>query len=327
MADCTDLPFRLIAREHGLALACVEMVSANSLARAHAKTLGMLKTVPGDRPLAAQLLGHDPRTMARAAAVLEDMGFDLLDLNLGCSVRKVIKNGEGAALLQEPRKAGRIFAAVRKALKRIPLTVKMRKGFADETGAEALEVARIAEKEGVAALTVHGRTAKQNYSVPADYSAIAAVKTAVRIPVIGNGDVFSAADAARMVSESSCDGVMVGRGGLGNPWLYREIEAALAGSGPPSRESCSPPKPPSVEDRREILLRHLEYEALHLGERAAALNMRRIGTWYTAGLPHAKQLRVSLCLAPDTHTIRKLIERFFEQQYSASCLSPGLMAE
>ncbi|MBI5211113.1 MAG: tRNA dihydrouridine synthase DusB [Elusimicrobia bacterium] len=306
MADCTDLPFRLIAREHGLTLACVEMVSANSLARANRKTLEMLKTIPQDRPLAVQLLGSDPATMARAAAAVEGMGADLLDINLGCSVRKVVKNGEGAALLREPGKVGRILRAVRRALKRLPLTVKMRKGFDDESGRQAVEIAAISELEGVSALAVHGRTALQGYDVKADYAAIGAVKAAVRIPVIGNGDVFSAEDALAMAAASSCDAVMVGRGGLGNPWIYRDIDLALAGGGPKAA-------PPNPAERRAVLLRHLDYEALHVGERLAALNMRRIGAWYTTGLPHAKRLRTALCLADSTAAARRLIEEFFDR--------------
>ncbi|MBI5883285.1 MAG: tRNA dihydrouridine synthase DusB [Elusimicrobia bacterium] len=304
MADCTDIAFRLVARERGLALACVEMISANSLVRAGNKTLDMLKTAPEDRPLAAQLLGHDPVIMARAAAILEERGFDLIDINLGCSVPKVIRNGEGSSLLEEPRKVGRIFAAVGKALKKVPLTVKLRKGFKDESGEEAVVVAKIAQAEGLAGLAVHGRTGKQNYSVPSDHRAIARVKEAVTIPVIGNGDIFTPEDALRMVRESSCDGVMVGRGGLGNPWIYREIEACLTGSPKPGR--------PSVRERRDALLQHLDYEVLHLGERSALLNMRRIGGWYTTGLPRAKGLRVSLCTASDTASMRQLIEEFFD---------------
>jgi nifR3 family TIM-barrel protein len=303
MADCTDVAFRLVARQRGLAFACTEMISANSLVRASRKTLELLGTAPEDRPLAAQLLGHDAAVMARAAAILEERGFDLIDINLGCSVPKVVKNGEGSALMEEPRKVGRIFAAVRKALKKVPLTAKFRKGFRDESGDEAVALAIIAQAEGLAGIAVHGRTGKQNYSVPADHGVLALVKRAVTIPVIGNGDIFKAEDAVRMVRESGCDGVMVGRGGLGNPWLYKEIEAAL--------EDKPPPPPPARRDKRETLLQHLDLEVRHLGERSAMLNMRRIGAWYTAGLPRAKPLRVALCGAPGTTEMRRLIEDFF----------------
>ncbi|MBI4376935.1 MAG: tRNA dihydrouridine synthase DusB [Elusimicrobia bacterium] len=316
MAACTDLPFRLIAREKGLAFSFLEMVSAQALVRENEKTLRLLKTAPGDRPLGAQLLGCDPDNMAAAARIIEDLGFDLLDLNLGCPVKKVTSNGEGSALLKEPAKAAKVFSAVKRSVKRIPVTVKMRKGFQDDSGEEAVRMAKIAQAEGLSAVTVHGRTQAQGYSGRADYAAIGKVKEAVGIPVIGNGDVVSAEDAQRLKAESRCDGIMVGRGGLGNPWIYRNLERAMTGSE-------DPPYVPDVAERRRTLLKHLELEVEHLGERLAALNMRRIILWYTQGLPNCKALRVAVCRTTDVVLIKRMIEDYFD---ALPCELPPPMA-
>ncbi len=322
MAACTDLPFRLVAREKGLAFSFLEMVSAQALVRDNEKTRRLLLTLPGDRPLGAQLLGCDPDIMAAAAEIVEGLGFDLLDLNLGCPVRKVTSNGEGSALLKEPDQAERVFKAVRGAVKKIPLTVKMRTGFADASGAEAVELARRAEANGFDAVTVHGRTQAQQYAGRADYEAIGKVKRALKIPVLGNGDVATAEDARRMREVSGCDGVMIGRAGLGNPWVYRNLDEALAGSE-------EPPYVPTVRERRDTLLRHFDLEVEHLGARCAAVNMRRIGYWYTGGLPNAKAFRAALCSTMDTKAIRLLIEDYFDALPAAvpAPRAPVLLAE
>lgn len=304
MAACTDLPFRLIAREKGLAFSFLEMVSARALVRENDKTLRLLRSVPEDRPLGAQLLGCDPGIMAEAARIIEGLGFDLLDLNLGCPVRKVVANGEGAALLREPEKAEEIFKAVRGAVKNIPITVKMRKGFQDESGKEAVEIALRAQANGLGAITVHGRTQEQGYSGKADYRAIGLVKQAVGIPVIGNGDVTTPEDALLLKAQSSCDGIMVGRAGLGNPWVYRNLERVMEGS-------PDPPTVPCAAERRDTLLKHFGLEIRHQGERLSALNMRRIVVWYTAGLPDCKSLRAAVCRTTDPALIRRLIEDYF----------------
>jgi len=303
LAGCSDLPFRLIAREKGLAFAFAEMVSAQSLTRENAKTRRLLATAPGDRPLGAQLIGCDPVQMAESAAILEGLGFDLIDMNLGCPVKKVVSNGEGSALLREPEKAERVFRAVRGAVKNIPVTVKMRKGFDDPSGDEAVEMAKRAEASGLCAVTVHGRTQAQQYAGRADWEAIGKVKRAVKIPVLGNGDVLTAADARRLMAVSGCDGVMIGRGGLGNPWIYRNLESAEG----------APAYVPSVAERRETLLEHLALERSLLGERQAALNMRRITVWYTQGLPFNKAMRVAVCSTMDCGAIERIISDYFEK--------------
>ncbi|MDD5657972.1 MAG: tRNA-dihydrouridine synthase family protein [Elusimicrobia bacterium] len=307
MADCSDLPMRLVSRRRGLRFAFAEMVSAPSLVRRGAKTLDLLKTVPEDRPLGAQLLGRDPARMAAAAAVIEGLGFDWLDLNFGCPVRKVVSNGEGAALLREPGLAEDIFEAVRRAVK-LPLTVKTRAGFSDPSGREAAELARRAQAQGLDAIIVHGRTQAQGYGGVSSPEAAALVRRAVSIPVIANGDVRSGGDALRLREATGCAAVMIGRAGLGNPWLYAEVERAWAGQAPAA--------PAGRTQRRDALLEHFELELRHLGERKALLNMRRIGGWYTAGLPGAKALRVALCAAMDAAALRGAIEEYFDGRSS-----------
>lgn len=306
LAACSDLPFRLVARERGLKFCFLEMVSAQSLTRENAKTRRMLISTPEDRPLGAQLIGCDPGMMAEGATILEEMGFDLIDMNLGCPVKKVVSNGEGSALLRTPELAEKVFRAVRNAVKKIPVTVKMRKGFQDASGDEAAELARRAEASGLAAVTVHGRTQAQQYAGKADWEAIGRVKRAVKIPVIGNGDVLTPADAQRLLDRAGCDGIMIGRGGLGNPWIYRNLDDVMSGA-------RSAAYVPSVAERKATLLQHLALERLHLGDRQAALNMRRITVWYTQGLPYNKAMRVAVCSTMDCEVIARVIAEFFDQ--------------
>ena len=286
MAGCKDLAFRLVGREKGMEFAFLEMISADALVRQNKRTLAFLDRTETDRPLGAQIVGCDPETMGQAAAMIEDMGFDLLDINCGCPVPKITAPGGGSALLIEPDKTKKIFENIMKNVKQIPVTVKMRKGFADESGEEAVRIAKLAEDAGLTAVTVHGRTRVQGYSGNADWQAIAKVKRAVNIPVFGNGDVHNGEDAKRLMEQSGCDGVMIGRGGLGNPWIYKSIEAAL--------NHEEPPKEPTLEEKKQTALKHLALEVQTEGEKIGVLKFRRIACWYLRDLPGAPELRAKI---------------------------------
>ncbi|OGX41102.1 MAG: tRNA dihydrouridine synthase DusB [Omnitrophica WOR_2 bacterium RIFCSPHIGHO2_02_FULL_68_15] len=302
MANCTDLPFRLMARAHGMRFAFLEMLSADRMVRCPtAPADDRLQTIPEDRPVGAQLMGCDPAIMGEAAAQLEAMGYDLVDLNLGCPVPKVVGHGGGSSLLREPSTAEQIFRRVVRSVRRVPVTVKMRLGYSDASGDEAIRIARLAEEAGVDALAVHGRTRSQGYSGTADYEAIGRVKRAVKIPVFGNGDVVDGASARRLKAVSGCDGVMLGRGALGNPWIYRDVEAAL-------RDEPSPP-PPDLAARKAALWAHLDLQCRY--ERDPVGPLRRIIVWYSRDLPHAAQFRDAIHRAQTVEAMRELIETAF----------------
>lgn len=302
MAACTDLAYRLISREYGLEFCFLEMVSAEALVRRNENTDELLKTVPEDKPLGAQLVGCRPEAMGEAAAMIESMGYDLLDLNLGCPVPKIAGQGAGSALLARPDDCRAIFTAVVKNIKKIPVTVKMRLGVQDGSGIEAARVAKIAEDCGVTAVSVHGRTRVQGYSGTADYHAIRKVKEAVGIPVIGNGDVLSGDDARRLLDITGCDGVMIGRGGLGNPWIFKSVESVLAGNGPL-------PEATPLE-KKKALLRHLALELEHRDERTTLYYMRRIACWYFKNLPGVAEFRGKINTAGTIEEVKRLIEDF-----------------
>lgn len=283
MAGVTDLPFRLLCREQGSVLTVTEMVSAKGYLCApenRRAVQALLAKSPQEEPVALQLFGHEPDIMAEAAARLAERGFAAIDLNMGCPAPKITGGGDGSALLRDIPLAGRIIAAVRRAVA-LPLTVKMRTGW-DEDQIVAADFARMAESEGADAIAVHGRTRAQFYAGRADWTRIAEVKEAVGIPVIGNGDVVTAADALGMMRETGCDGVMIGRGALGNPWIFAQIRDMLRGG--VSAEAGS-------AVRVETAVRHARMLMAWKGEAVAMREMRKHGAWYTRGLHGAVQAR------------------------------------
>lgn len=302
MAGCTDLAFRLIARRKGMEFAFLEMISADALVRQNAKTLQLLKTAVEDKPLGAQLVGCNPDSMGEAAQIIEELGFDLLDLNLGCPVPKITAPGGGSALLKEPETAEKLFHAAVKNVKNIPVTVKMRKGFSDPSGDEAVKIAKMAENAGVSAITVHGRTREQGYSGIADWQAIGKVKRSVKIPVIGNGDIVSGETAEKMLEESGCDGIMIGRGGLGNPWIYKSVEAVL--------HQMDKPVEPDFIERKKTALLHLDLEIETEGERVGVLKSRRILCWYFKNVPGVAEFRGKIHAAESYPEMKKILEDF-----------------
>ncbi len=306
LAGYTDLAFRLLVREFGAGLTVSEMVAAEGVVRSGAKSLALAQTCPEERPFAVQIFGARPEAMAEAARILSDRPIDLIDINMGCPVPKVVRNGGGAALLKDPKEAGRLMRAV-VAASRVPVTIKIRAGW-DEQTRTALDVAGEAEEAGVAAITVHARTRAQGFSGRADWRIIAAAKEAVSIPVIGNGDVLSAEDARRMFEETGCDGIMIGRGAVGNPWVYREI-IALSRAG--ARGSA--PSPPSIIERRDVILRHLKLLAELRGDIHAARLFRKYVGGYTRGLPGSADLRARVNGARSCGEIVNLIQQYFDR--------------
>jgi tRNA-dihydrouridine synthase B len=301
MAGITDLPFRLICRELGAGIVFSEMVSVEALIRAHSRSHGMLRTDPAERPVVFQIFGSRPASMAEAAQIISQGDADFLDINMGCPVPKVLKSGSGAALLRDRWLAAEIMSAVVRA-SRIPVSVKMRLGW-DAASIVAVEVARVAESAGIAAITVHGRTKAQGFSGRADWSMIKAVKDAVAIPVIGNGDVRSGQDAARMMEETGCDGVMIGRAAQGNPWIFHEARTRML--------TGAASAPPSIEQRRAIILRHLRDLVRFTGEVAGVREMRKHLCWYTKGLAGGAEFRTRVNRLGTLQEVEREVGAFF----------------
>lgn len=281
MAGVTDLPFRLLCKEQGADLICTEMVSAKGIFYNNKNTEDLLRIDDRERPVSLQLFGSDSDIISEMAKKIEHRNFDILDINMGCPVPKVVNNGEGSALLKNIPLAAKIIEKTVKAIDK-PVTVKFRKGFgADEV--QAIEMAKAAEAAGAAAVAVHGRTREQYYSGKADWEIIAKVKDTVSIPVIGNGDIFTPEDAKNMMEQTNCDGVMIGRGAQGNPWIFHQIKTYL-------ETGMVPEKPPFSEVCR-MILRHAKMQIEWKGEKRGMREMRSHAAWYTAGYPHSASLR------------------------------------
>lgn len=281
MAGVTDLPFRLLCKEKGADLVCTEMISAKGLLYQNKNTEILMRIAEEERPAALQLFGSDPDILADMAMKIEHRNFDLLDINMGCPVPKVVNNGEGSALMKDPKLIGRIVRKVSDAIHK-PVTVKIRKGF-DEENINAVEVARIAEENGAAAIAVHARTRAQFYSGKADWEIIRKVKEAVSVPVIGSGDVQTPEDARRMLEQTGCDGIMIARAARGNPWLFGQIKTYLA-------SGVLLPKP-DFDELRDMILRHGRLAIEYKGEYTGMREMRKHVAWYTAGYPGSSRLR------------------------------------
>lgn len=281
MAGVTDLPFRLLCRKLGAGLVCMEMVSAKAIYYNNKNTEELLEIHPEESPTSLQLFGSDPDIVAEMAKRIEERPFSILDFNMGCPVPKVVNNGEGSALMKNPKLVEEILTKLVKAVDK-PVTVKIRKGF-DEENVNAVEIAKIAEAAGASAIAVHGRTRAQYYSGQADWNIIREVKEAVKIPVIGNGDVTDGASAKKLLDETGCDGVMIGRAAQGNPWIFREVAAYL--------ETGETLERPSNAEKKDVILRHAALLSDVKGEYTAVREMRKHLAWYTAGMPHSARFR------------------------------------
>ncbi len=301
LAGISNLPLRLLAKEAGCGLVCSEMISAYGLYHRSPKTIRMLDSSPEEKPLSVQIFGSDPAIMAEAATMVEASGADMVDINFGCSVRKILKTGSGAALMRTPALTEKILNAVRASI-RIPLTIKIRTGW-DSSGEQAFELAERAEACGVDAIAVHPRTATQGFAGRADWSIISAVKKRVSIPVIGNGDISTPDDAVSMQTQTGCDGMMIGRMAIGYPWIFTQVLAGLRGEPPPAV---------SIELRFATMKRYLRHSVQYIGEQIACRMMRSRLAWFVKGMPNSSQFRKSITRISSEKEALDLIEQYRE---------------
>jgi tRNA-dihydrouridine synthase B len=300
MSGRTNLPFRLIVKRMGAGLVTTEMISAAGVSRGQARTHAYFASHPSERPVAAQLFGSEPESMAMSAGIAADKGMDIVDINMGCPAKKVVKTGSGAALMRDPKKAGTIIAAVRKRTP-VPVTVKIRSGWSAEE-ANALQIARIAENSGADGISIHPRFAAQGFSGKADWDVVAGIKEALKIPVIGSGDVTDPSSALRMRSDTNCDGVMIGRAALANPWIFRQIL---------EMEETGHFRNPGLDERYRLVLEHYSLLLQYLGEKRATNIMRGHVLLYTKRLPHRELLKEALPKIDGREELVSAVERYF----------------
>ena len=299
MAGVTDLPFRLLCREQGAGLVCMEMISAKAILYKNKNTESLLEIHPKEEKVSLQLFGSDPQIMGDMAKQIETRPFSILDINMGCPMPKIVNNGEGSALMKNPKLAGEIVSSVVKVISK-PVSVKIRSGF-DKEHINAVEMAKVIEDAGASAVAVHARTREQLYAGEADWEIIARVKEAVSIPVIGNGDITDGESAANMLKKTGCDAVMVGRASRGNPWIFDQISAYLA-------KGVLLPQP-TKEERKEMMLRHAKLQLECKGEYTGIREMRKHVSWYTAGMPHSAKLRQEINSMENFTALQELIEK------------------
>ncbi|MFR2498061.1 MAG: tRNA dihydrouridine synthase DusB [Coprococcus phoceensis] len=304
MAGVTDLPFRLLCKEQGAGLLCMEMVSAKAIQYNNKNTKALLEIHPEELPVSLQLFGSDPDVISEIAKRIEELPFSILDINMGCPVPKIVKNGEGSALMKDPKLVYEIVRKTARAIQK-PVTVKIRKGF-DDTCINAVEIAKIIEDAGGKAVAVHGRTREQYYSGKADWDVIRQVKEAVSIPVIGNGDVVSGESAIAIQKETGCEGVMIGRGAQGNSWIFSELLEY--------EQTGKMPQRPSVEAIRKMMLRHAQLQMQYKGEYLGIREMRKHVSWYTSGLPNSAKLRDEINRVDNYEELEKLLEERLKEE-------------
>lgn len=297
MAGVTDLPFRLLCKEQGAGLLCMEMVSAKAIQYNNKNTKALLEIHPEELPVSLQLFGSDPDVISEIAKRIEELPFSILDINMGCPVPKIVKNGEGSALMKNPKLVYEIVRKTARAIQK-PVTVKIRKGF-DDTCINAVEIAKIIEDAGGKAVAVHGRTREQYYSGKADWEIIRQVKEAVHIPVIGNGDVTSGEQAEAMRKQTGCDGIMIARAAEGNPWIFSELIAY--------EKDGTVPERPSVDEIRETMLRHARLQLEYKGEYQGIREMRKHVAWYTKGLHGSARLREQINAVQTYQELEKIL--------------------